>query len=344
MEQNKILSIIIPTYNMEKYLRKCLDSLIVSEENMQRLEVLIVNDGSKDSSSQIAHEYETKYPNTFHVIDKENGNYGSCINRGLKEASGKYIKVLDADDYSVPQNLNDYLSFLLKVDTDVIITDFNIVDKNGIVIDKRDFCFMFEQKEVIFPFAQLLREKNNVAFQMHALTYKLSILREMNYKQTECISYTDTEWATIPMTKVKKICYYPHSIYNYLVGREGQTMANYFEVTNHKQLFQVVEKLARFYMSQSYEAFYNQYVENKLKKALASIYESGLKYCSLSIEELKSYDEQLKSYPQVYELANSLKLLHGHIEYVRHWRSGNYMRMLIFIKIPLGLKRIARNG
>ena len=99
MERNKILTIIIPTYNMEQYLRKCLDSLIVSEENMQRLEVLVVNDGSKDSSSAIGHEYEAKYPQTFRVIDKENGNYGSCVNRGLKEATGKYVKVLDADDY-----------------------------------------------------------------------------------------------------------------------------------------------------------------------------------------------------------------------------------------------------
>ena len=64
---NKILSIIIPTYNMEKYLRKCLDSLVVSDENMQQLEVLIVNDGSKDFSSQIAHEYELKYPQMFRV-------------------------------------------------------------------------------------------------------------------------------------------------------------------------------------------------------------------------------------------------------------------------------------
>lgn len=66
---------------------------------MQRLEVLVVNDGSKDNSSAIAHEYQDKYPDTFRVIDKENGNYGSCVNRGLKEATGKYIKILDADDW-----------------------------------------------------------------------------------------------------------------------------------------------------------------------------------------------------------------------------------------------------
>ena len=69
---NKILTIIIPTYNMEKYLRRCLDSLIIDEEGMKQLEVLVINDGSKDSSSQIAHEYQDKYPDTFRVIDYEN--------------------------------------------------------------------------------------------------------------------------------------------------------------------------------------------------------------------------------------------------------------------------------
>ena len=100
----KLLTIIIPTYNMEKYLDKCLSSLIVDDkELMTQLEVLVVIDGAKDRSSEIAHTYQDKYPDTYVVIDKENGNYGSCINRGLKEASGKYVKVLDADDYEEPE-------------------------------------------------------------------------------------------------------------------------------------------------------------------------------------------------------------------------------------------------
>ena len=109
---NKILTIIIPTYNMEKYLRRCLDSLIIDEEEMKQLEVLVINDGSKDSSSQIAHEYQDKYPDTFRVIDKENGNYGSCINRGLKEATRKYVKVLDADDSFDTKNFAKLLNVL----------------------------------------------------------------------------------------------------------------------------------------------------------------------------------------------------------------------------------------
>ena len=92
----KVLTVVIPTYNMERYLERCLSSLVISPGMMEELEVLVINDGSKDCSSEIGHSFEAQYPNTFRVIDKKNGNYGSCINRGLKEARGKYIKILDS--------------------------------------------------------------------------------------------------------------------------------------------------------------------------------------------------------------------------------------------------------
>ena len=126
----KILTIVIPTYNMEKYLDKCLSSLIMPR-NMDDLEVLIVNDGSKDSSLQIARRYEALYPQTFIVIDKDNGNYGSCINCGLKNASGKYFKVLDADDSYNTENLCNYLDFLRYLDIDLIMSDFLIIDQSN---------------------------------------------------------------------------------------------------------------------------------------------------------------------------------------------------------------------
>ena len=116
---DKVLSIIVPTYNMERYLDKCLSSLCVTDHNLlNTLEVLVINDGSKDASSKIGHRYHDEYPYVFRVIDKENGNYGSCINRGLKEATGKYIKVLDADDYFDSSVLGQYLDFLFEQEVD----------------------------------------------------------------------------------------------------------------------------------------------------------------------------------------------------------------------------------
>ena len=95
----KILSIVIPSYNMQDYLPACLDSLVVDDPALfAALDIIVVNDGSKDKTSAIAHDYAARYPDVIRVIDKPNGNYGSCVNRGLAEARGVFIKVLDADD------------------------------------------------------------------------------------------------------------------------------------------------------------------------------------------------------------------------------------------------------
>lgn len=217
---DKVLSIIIPTYNMERYLRKCLDSLIISNENMGFLEVLVINDGSKDSSSQIAHQYEIKYPQTFRVIDKENGNYGSCINRGLKEAKGNYIKILDADDYFDTANFSLFIELLKKKDVDCVITDFIQVNYLGEKICRH--CFKLP-KEKVFHLEEMPESVSSRLY-MHAVCYKTSMLRDIKYTQTEGISYTDQEWVFLPMASSKDIIYYPHVVYKYFVGREGQTI------------------------------------------------------------------------------------------------------------------------
>lgn len=219
----KILSIVIPTYNMQDYLRRCLDSLIVPEEQMKQLEVLVVNDGSKDNSSAIAHEYQDKYPGTFRVIDKENGNYGSCVNRGLKEATGKYIKILDADDWFDTTGFALLIKDLDSIDVDLILTDYD-------VINMAENC---ENQRISFP----KLNKHNVydvdksdvlsviaGFQMHSAVYSVDLLRKMNYKQTEGISYTDQEWIYYPLYKVQTVVYLDYVVYHYMVGREGQTM------------------------------------------------------------------------------------------------------------------------
>lgn len=131
----KILSVVIPTYNMEEFLSRCLETLIVDEKKLTRLEVLVINDGSKDSSLQIANKYHAIYPETIKVIDKENGNYGSCINRGLKEATGKYFRILDADDTFNKNALSKLLEVLDSSDDEMIITNYTYVyDTTGSVI------------------------------------------------------------------------------------------------------------------------------------------------------------------------------------------------------------------
>ena len=95
----KTLSLIVPSYNMEAYLPICLESLIIDDSvQFSKLEVIVVNDGSRDETSTIAHDFALRYPSVFKVIDKPNGNYGSCINAALPKTTGRFVKILDADD------------------------------------------------------------------------------------------------------------------------------------------------------------------------------------------------------------------------------------------------------
>lgn len=90
---DKVLTVIVPVYNMEKYIRQCLESLVIGGG------VLVVLDGSKDGSAEIAYEFVEQYPDTFRIIYKANGGHGSAINTGLMMASGEYVKILDSDDW-----------------------------------------------------------------------------------------------------------------------------------------------------------------------------------------------------------------------------------------------------
>ena len=117
----KLLTVVVPVYKVEKYINKCLDSLIVSDEQMNLLEVIVVNDGTPDNSAIMAKEYERKYPNTFRVIDKENGGHGSAWNRGVVEAKGKYIKFLDSDDWFDDNDFPKLINRLKDCTADVVL-------------------------------------------------------------------------------------------------------------------------------------------------------------------------------------------------------------------------------
>ena len=114
----KILSVSIASYNVEKFIRKALDSCCIPEI-MDRLEVLVVNDGSTDSTLEIAREYETKYPDTFRVIDKKNGGYGSTVNASIKAATGKYFRLLDGDDWFDRDGLVKFIGELSAAEEDM---------------------------------------------------------------------------------------------------------------------------------------------------------------------------------------------------------------------------------
>lgn len=221
----KILTIIVPTYNMETYLDKSLSSLMVGEYDsaiMQEFEVLVVNDGSTDRSSEIAHEYESRFPDTFKVIDKENGNYGSCINAALPIATGKYVKILDADDYFDSDAFLFLLNQIRDLDVDVILTEVCEVYTSGESGLKNKNIPMEECK--VLSWQAMIPFSRGFMF-AHNFTYRRQLLIDIDYHQTEGYYYTDNEWVAYPMTVIQTVYYCPIFLYNYLVGRNGQSVS-----------------------------------------------------------------------------------------------------------------------
>lgn len=323
---NKILSIIIPTYNMEEYLKRCLDFLVLPVQSlMNSLEVLVIIDGATDNSSSIAHQYQDKYPETFRVFDKENGNYGSCINRGLKEATGKYIRILDADDSFNTNNFIKYLKLLAQIDSDLILTDYNLVDNKGNILERRSFDL---ETMITTDIVKVLKPVSEL--EMHAITYRRQILLDINYHQTEGISYTDTEWAFIPLMAVNTVCYVNLQIYNYLVGRPGQTMDISVLRKSMPQMMTVYKRLMQIYNSSHLDAHKNSILfDHRIDGFVERTYGQTLYNKVLDKDELKRLDEMVKKYkPVLYEALGNLN--DGYVWYVKQWRRHDYSLPLYY--------------
>ena len=196
----KLLSIAIPCYNSQDYMAHCIESLLPGGEDV---EILIVNDGSKDDTAKIADEYAAKYPTIVKAIHKENGGHGSAVNTGIENATGIYFKVVDSDDW-VKEDA--YLTILEKlreltggVDTlDLLISNF-VYEKEG------------ERRKKVMRYKHVLPEYRMFGWEdvgrfhvgqyilMHSVIYRTKLLRECGLKLPEHTFYVDNIYVFEPL-------------------------------------------------------------------------------------------------------------------------------------------------
>ena len=331
MKQSPVLSIIVPSYNMEKYLPKCLGSLVVAPELMDRLEVLVVNDGSKDRTSEIAHEFAAKWPGTFKVIDKENGHYGSCVNVGLSLATGEFVKVLDADDYFANEALVYFLQASIDIVSrgeciDLLVAGVDTVDPDGKVISTSCCDFPCEKA---FCIDELVR--TGCILPMHAIAYRRELLVKVGYKQTEGMLYTDGEWVSIPISNVRTIRYVNVVLYKYLVGRDGQSVSLYSK--NVHMVTHLFNRVMRYYVDRRGDlpAAARTYMCRFLQSIALKIYKVYLLQRSQADinRELVPFDVDFKKYaPEAYDGIRGTRILvplFGGIDYLRVWRIRRWL-------------------
>lgn len=270
---SKVLSIIIPTYNMAALLPRCVESLAAAGVN-ELIEAVIVNDGSKDDSLAVAREYESRYPELVTVIDKPNGNYGSTVNAALPLAKGKYVKILDSDDWFDSDALAGFVNELKDTDVDVAVTHFNILHEDGSKELAKYNVYGKEPFEYgkVYDLDAVLQSKAIRFFLMHSLTYRTEMLLKSSYRQSEGISYTDTQWCAYPIFYAKDVVFYDISLYQYNLAREGQTMDPKVIARSLDQMCRMTYDMFDFYtsfdkgnLSQVRLAFLKQYFHNRAR-------------------------------------------------------------------------------
>ena len=222
---NKLLSIVIPVYKVEKFINKCLDSLILPKEQMVLLDVVVINDGTPDNSAILAKEYEKKYPGIVRVIDQENRGHGGAWNHGTELAIGKYLFYLDSDDWFETSELSKLITYLDDVDVDMVFLDSQkyYAAKDQYVKTHRHVELEPEKIYNSDTFDWLATGHGYDMTYAHDTVYRTAMLQKYLPLFCEKVMYDDVSLQAIPIAIADNFIYTHLDIYRYYIGRPGQS-------------------------------------------------------------------------------------------------------------------------
>lgn len=291
---SKVLTVVIPSYNVEQFLEKTVQSFL-DEEILDDIEILIVNDGSKDQTKEIGLEFEKKYPQSVKLVDKENGGHGSTINKGLLLATGKYFKVVDGDDWVDTKAFVSYVKHLKTLDVDMVFTPFNEVYIPSMRTVKRATANV--QTNKVYVLSDVLADMGD-CYQMHGITFRTNLIKN-KLKITEKCFYVDQEYILLPLKDVKNVIFLDYTIYQYRLGDVNQSVSVTNKQKNREMHKKVVMRLLHEFETEKDELTKEQIAF--LKQRL-----TGLVYTQLDIyfsmgnvyEEFKFFWEAVKAASQ----------------------------------------------
>lgn len=244
----KLITIAVPSYNSEAYLRQCVDSLLVGGEEV---EIIIVNDGSTDKTASIADEYAQKYPTIVRAVHKPNGGHGSGVNKGLELATGLFYKVVDSDDHLEESAFRTLLKTVREhvaqgIEADLYITNFvydKVFENTRYVSHYRKHMpanrfFGWEEVKPMHTWKMLL---------MHSLLYKTENLRQSGMILPEHTFYVDNIYAYQPLPHMKKLYYLDVDLYMYYIGRSDQSVTRANMSKRYDQQIRVMNHMLEAY-------------------------------------------------------------------------------------------------
>ena len=307
-----VLSIVIPSYNVEQYILRTLKSIVENNELAGKIEILVVNDGSKDNTVGVVKQFikeEAGNNCLIRLIDKENGGHGSTINVGIQEAHGKYLRIIDGDDWVNTKDLEKLIKILEEENSDIVLTDYSedIYVNNTVSLHKKClYDFMEEGKQ--YTFDDLYR---NYGFGewgpvMASSNIKLSKLRAANFKLSEKSFYVDMEFNAFYLPEIETITYYDLDIYRYYIGRAQQsTNIKTFSKSaaqHRKVIVNIINFVNRTEMSQMKKDYiYEKLIDPMLSTQYGYLLRTG------DLKKLISFDHIVRDNISKREYANFIK-------------------------------------
>lgn len=267
----KLLSIAIPCFNSENYMRKCIDSLLVGGDDV---EIIIVDDGStKDRTAEIADEYQALYPSIVKVVHKENGGHGSAVNAGIDAATGLYFKVVDSDDWVKEEAYEKVLDVLRQMVggdkvLDMLICNY-VYEKEG---EKRKKVIQYRHtlpQNEIFTWDDCHHFLKGHYILMHSVIFRTKLLRECGIRLPEHTFYVDNLYVYEPLPYVQNMYYLDVNFYRYYIGRADQSVNEEIMISRIDQQLKVNKIMIDYLTERKAELVKNkrryQYMRNYLE-------------------------------------------------------------------------------
>ncbi len=275
-QEEKLLTICVPAYNVSKYLNRCLTSL-VDYELAGYTEVLVIDDGSADNTAEIAAEFASRYPGIVSLVRKKNGGHGSTINCAVERASGKYFRVVDGDDWIDGRELSSLMKKIMEdqIDADVISSNYHEIDTDTLEVRE------IKQSEDVefyrnYAFEELNVEK--IYLTLAGVMIKTSILKEMKVKLQEHTFYVDVEYILFPVPYIHSIYFTPEYIYKYVRGNAEQSVALPNMVKRYDHHTRVLKRVINYEQKVTLTTGQKQYYDAILERVLLTQYALGLVY------------------------------------------------------------------
>lgn len=248
------VSVIVPIYNVEKYLEKCINSLL--SQTLEDIQIILVNDGSKDNSGNIAREYEKNNKNRIIYVEKENGGLSDARNYGLKYATGDFIAFLDSDDYIEKNAYEEMYNKAIEENADYVECDFIWEFPNKIRVDKQ---YPYKNKKEMLSFVRVVAWNKLI---------KRQLIIDNNLEFSKGLRYEDVEFTYKLIPFINKFAYVDKPFIHY-VQREG-SIAN---VQNERtaEIFTVLDNVIEFYKKNNiYEEYRDELEYNYARYLLCS--------------------------------------------------------------------------